>query len=957
MKQADKARLRARLEALARAYVPQWRFAPDDPDVGSVAALLLEEMQADSERRFDDVLRMHKIHYLNLFDRLRPDPVHAARSYVRFTPVAGADAPVYVPRKTQLLADSGDGGPALVFETCEGITASAAELNAVVTAEQASDRIVTVLDGQDARSCRFTPFDPQRASEAHHVLTLAFDRGLEGFSAGEVGLQVSTADPDEAAAAAARLAGDEVTFYIPGEGEEERRALAPVRAEGDTVWFSLEEGAMRAQTADGARRFFLCAEAKGPMDLALTGARLRFSREGLLPDEVRCNGVSQAPRHFAPFGSPLELYAECGVECAEVFARPGAQVKMAFDVRFETLEQTLPELASDVDYKVIMKKTAPAPRPQTRDVQPDYVLIEYLSARGWKRLIEDEHAALLFNGSAQGHVELAFPCPGDMAPAGELAGECRLRLRMLRADGLYQLPCRQHIPFIEGLRFSYSYDEKPLAPCAAYTDNNFARRDVLALWSRARAAALFTSSERRGACLYLGFDAPPAGSPLSLYFEVENNEDAPLDYALEYLSPGGFQPVQVQDGTEGLLYSGAMLALVPADVSHAALYGKDRYWLRLVCADDLSARAGLPVIRGIFTNMARVENCASRTEEFYVDDPKAPARFQLAESHILTAKVYVNEADGAQDGADHWVLWTRRTYAAQRGRFYELDAAAGAVSFDRHTFSVYEPPEGAAAVRVEYQSYRGAQGNVPAGAIHTMAQPIRYISGVENPMAAYGGTGEAGEEEAARQVSTLLRTRGRAVSERDYFDIISQLGCGVRQIKCCSGVDRTGAPAPDTVTVALLIDEYEKGSHIFSAVKDTVRDALTGAGGLVPLGKTLVLCQPHFLRFSVRIWLRCRSMEDVYETQRRTEEAIRRFLDPLHGGFDGRGWKIGALPGAPQLLAYLKMRDASLRVERMAMVARAGGRERAVDDDFLAAVKDPFVMAVSGEHTVYADVM
>ena len=50
-------------------------------------------------------------------------------------------------------------------------------------------------------------------------------------------------------------------------------------------------------------------------------------------------------------------------------------------------------------------------------------------------------------------------------------------------------------------------------------------------------------------------------------------------------------------------------------------------------------------------------------------------------------------------------------------------------------------------------------------------------------------------------------------------------------------------------------------------------------------------------------WLRCRSMEDVYETQRRTEEAIRRFLDPLHGGFDGRGWKIGALPGTPQLLA------------------------------------------------------
>ena len=47
-----------------------------------------------------------------------------------------------------------------------------------------------------------------------------------------------------------------------------------------------------------------------------------------------------------------------------------------------------------------------------------------------------------------------------------------------------------------------------------------------------------------------------------------------------------------------------------------------------------------------------------------------------------------------------------------RDRFYELDTAAGAVLFDRHTFSVYAPPEGAPAVRVEYQSYQGTQGNV-----------------------------------------------------------------------------------------------------------------------------------------------------------------------------------------------------------------------------------------------------
>lgn len=49
------------------------------------------------------------------------------------------------------------------------------------------------------------------------------------------------------------------------------------------------------------------------------------------------------------------------------------------------------------------------------------------------------------------------------------------------------------------------------------------------------------------------------------------------------------------------------------------------------------------------------------------------------------------------------------------------------------------------------------------------------------------------------------------------------------------------------------------------------------------------------------------------------------------------------------------MRDSALRVERMAMVARAGGREYAVDDDFLTRMNDPFVMAINGTHTVYVD--
>ena len=942
--------LRDKMTALAQSYVPEWRFSPDDPDAGSVMALLLEDMLADSGKRFSEVGRMHRIHYLNLFDRLCPRPARPAQSYVRFTPVAGADRPVFVPRGTALLADDEAAAP-LTFETDHGITVTQAELDTVVEARREDDRITTVLAGGDPRSCSFMLFDPDRDSEAHHLLTLEFGRGLEGLDGGEIGLRVRTANPADASAAAAELA--KARFSVPlaptAEGETLRELAAP-RAEGDTLWFTLD-----ADVCEQAERFVLCARADGPSGIALTGAQLVFARADLAPDEVYRGGVTQQPGRFEPFGKPLELYAECGIESRAVFGRPGADVTMEFDLDFETLEQTLPEVELDVDYKVIMKKTKPVPRPETRDVQPDYVLVEYLSTRGWKRLLPDENAALLFNGSAQGHVTLNFRCPADMIPAAQMAGDYRLRLRMLRADGLYQLPLRQHVPVISGLRFSYTYAENPLAPTQAVTVNNFVPRDLTELWLRGRAAHLFVTAEQPGSCLYLGFNASPEGSPLSLYFEVENNEDLPLDYSMEYLSPSGFVPAQTADATGGLRYSGTMLVLVPADAKRETRYGADRFWLRLRCA-DLGGRPGLPVIRGMDVNVVRVTNRSTRTEEFYVDDPRAAVTFRLAEQRVLTARVFVNEADPAEPG-DRWVEWERRVYASQRGRFYELDAEAGTVSFDKNTFSVYAPPEGAAAVRVEYQSYHGARGNVAAGAIRTMAQPVRFIASVENTMAAFGGVADTGEEAAARRVSDLLRTRGRAVSERDYFDIIAQLGCGVRQIKCRSGVGRTGEPAPDTVTVALLIDEYEKGSHIFSTVKDAVYDALTKAGGLVPLGKTLVLCQPQFVRFSVSLWIRCGAMEDVYDAQRAAEASIRAFLDPLTGGFDGRGWKIGVLPTAQQLLAYLKLRDASLIVERMAMVARVGGQDHAVDEDFLARMKNPFVMAVNGAHTVYARIV
>ena len=121
-----------------------------------------------------------------------------------------------------------------------------------------------------------------------------------------------------------------------------------------------------------------------------------------------------------------------------------------------------------------------------------------------------------------------------------------------------------------------------------------------------------------------------------------------------------------------------------------------------------------------------------------------------------------------------------------------------------------------------------------------MEAPIKFIGHVTNPMAAYGGYDGYNEESSAAIISNMLRTRGRAVTNQDYFDIISQISYGVRQIKCCSGVNRIGEVAEDVITVVVLIDEYEKGGHIFSAVKDSIRDKLLESSNLVQIGRAHV---------------------------------------------------------------------------------------------------------------------
>lgn len=124
---------------------------------------------------------------------------------------------------------------------------------------------------------------------------------------------------------------------------------------------------------------------------------------------------------------------------------------------------------------------------------------------------------------------------------------------------------------------------------------------------------------------------------------------------------------------------------------------------------------------------------------------------------------------------------------------------------------------------------------------------------------------------------------------------------------------------------------------------------------MLPLGKKLILAQPHFLPLSVRLWLECDNMEHSYDLQAQTNQSIRQFLNPLDGGFEGQGWQIGEIPTSQQLMAFLGAHYPQLVVAHLAITVQYAGEEYTVDDLLREKLKDPFAMAVNGEHTIYID--
>jgi predicted phage baseplate assembly protein len=211
------------------------------------------------------------------------------------------------------------------------------------------------------------------------------------------------------------------------------------------------------------------------------------------------------------------------------------------------------------------------------------------------------------------------------------------------------------------------------------------------------------------------------------------------------------------------------------------------------------------------------------------------------------------------------------------------------------------PPLGAEIYMVAYRTGGGSQGNVRAEKLTVLKSAIPYVKTVTNYTAALGGVDAESLDEAVLRVPHLLRTRESAVIPKDFENVAHHATRGVARAHCLSDAQTTAGIVRLLIVpqipgeqidwqTGLSPDRLALDASLESEILDYMRDRK-------PLGVQVKLQEPDYVGVSVRLKLLLDPSYQIPAARAAIRsqflQSLYRFLNPLTGGADGRGWELG----------------------------------------------------------------
>ncbi len=210
------------------------------------------------------------------------------------------------------------------------------------------------------------------------------------------------------------------------------------------------------------------------------------------------------------------------------------------------------------------------------------------------------------------------------------------------------------------------------------------------------------------------------------------------------------------------------------------------------------------------------------------------------------------------------------------------------------------PPRGALIRMAAYRTGGGIQGNVKSDMLRIVKSAVPYVAKIRNYKAARDGADAESLPEAVVRVPKWLRTRNRAVTPEDFETLAQQASRNVARAHC------GGDAAADGMVDVLIVpwvetadSELQRGiaPYQLSLSNSLQQEILAYLKPRQLLGIGIRLRQPDYVGVSVQVEV---GIDTHHETplarqtiQQDLLKRLYRFLNPLVGGDDGKGWPLG----------------------------------------------------------------
>jgi len=994
------------IQKLAASYAPEWQFDEENPDIGSVLALLFADGMDENIRRYNTLLERDYVELMNMLG-VSLKPAFPAHSIVLMN-LAGNTIPGIKLKKGMKLLGGEEGEESIVFETAHGVYVTESKLiNAFMTSgkngkvipvvgnftpiEYVDKAHLTISDESLEQETQEQPevVDEQPTLRDEYPFEL-FDFHKEGY--GKYGLllyhphlfDVIDNDIYMKITGASELLqdisqGKYRMFYYGSSGFEE---ITELHIEGDDCISFRKSGECRKITEKGEQYSVILLEPVDIPEKSVMVSSIGFAStgEGRAPELVWNGNTELETKQFLPFGETLGLYSELYIGHNEYLSKPGAKISLRFRMDFETHMVSIPRQQEEAELKVIKKKPKKDVLGAPAEVYADEVSIEYYNGIGWRKLITDIPVKQLFSNVRNGQYEIKFVCPKDIKPL-EIGGfqGYGIRLQITRSDNCYYQPALHHYPVISDMKLFYTYEEHFEKPVRIYSYQGSSRRELSVALEANPMVPIFSGGRYQDTSLYLGFDKKMEDGPISLFVQMEEMEGYQHGkLTFSYSTRDGFSRLKLTDATDNFSHTGTLMFMPPTDMAKVTLEGQEAYWIKITDEQNHLDKHPMqrPTICDIRINAVEVDNIDTMTEDAYYIDVFGPnMKFALNAQNILSVELWVNEIGLFSETEMRRMLTedpenTRAEYSflGEIEEFYvkweEVDNFDRSCAGDRHYVidrmnsrlhfgdgvhvQVPRNTRGI-AFKVIMRRCDGELANVDAGLIGDSMGGMMFVDKIYNPIQAFGGMNMETVDEALRRGTSILASRNRLISVYDYEREALNFSRQISQAKVIVGHKKNGSFVPGAISIVLLMEDYKDGTHSFLQMKKRLREHLLEKCELSVSEEDLEIVEPTFVEVSVEAWVKMIKGDDSFEIQQALHGVLDEYLDPIMNN----RWDIGQMVKRAQIELRLNMEKGKALLRRLMVTAKYQDENGRHEVDLEKLTGNPYVLVTSGDHKIH----